>query len=106
MDTTHIVKTGSDVLHHFNLVLPRLKSGVIIHLHDIFYPFEYPPQWVIDKKLSWNELYYFHAFMKHNNDYEIIFFNDYMCKMNTCLMNDASSVIEKNGGASIWLRKK
>nr|WP_165388528.1 class I SAM-dependent methyltransferase [Sphingomonas populi] len=105
MDTTHVVKTGSDVLYHFEEVLPRLKSGVIVHIHDIFWPFEYPMSWVVDDKLSWNELYYFRAFMTHNPQYEILFFNDFMRKNNSNLFR-SSSVFLRNSGASIWLRKK
>jgi hypothetical protein len=106
LDTTHVVKTGSDVLFHFDKILPRLASGVFIHLHDIYYPFEYPQSWVLDMKLSWNELYYFKAFMTNNRDYEIIFFNNFMCGAHEDLMIDASPLYGRNGGSSIWLRKR
>lgn len=106
MDTTHIVKTGSDVLYHFEKVLPRLKSGVILHLHDIFFPFEYPAEWVFGTKFSWNELYYFRAFMANNPGYEIIFFNSFMRHANLQRTLEASPLFARNGGASIWFRKK
>ena len=106
MDTTHIVKTGSDVIYHFEEVLPRLKSGVIIHLHDIFYPMEYPKTWVTEDKLSWNEIYYFRAFLAGNSDYEILFWNNYMHRNYIDVMAEASDVFAHNGGASIWFRKK
>jgi len=106
MDTTHIVKTGSDVIYHFEEVLPRLKSGVIIHLHDIFYPLEYPKSWVIDDKLSWNEIYYFRAFIANNPDYEIMFWNNFMFREHFREMSGASKTFAKNGGASIWFRKR
>ncbi len=105
MDTTHIVKTGSDVLYHFEEVLPRLKSGVILHVHDIFWPFEYPMSWVVGDKLSWNEIYYFRAFLAQNPKYEILFFNDFMKKSHPDLFR-SSSIFRRNSGASIWLRKK
>jgi hypothetical protein len=106
MDTTHIVKTGSDVLHHFEKILPRLKSGVIIHLHDIFFPFEYPPSWIFDMKLSWNEIYYFRAFMVNNPEYEILYFNSFMQQMHLDRVLAASPLFNFNAGASIWFRKK
>lgn len=106
MDTTHIVKTGSDVLYHFEKVLPRLKSGVILHLHDIFFPFEYPQSWVLDSKLSWNELYYFRAFMVNNPQYEILFFNSFMRHTHLQKTLAASPLFGRNGGASIWFRKR
>lgn len=105
LDTTHIVKTGSDVLYHFEQILPRLRPGVFIHLHDVYYPFEYPKSWVLDMKLSWNELYYFRAFMTNNNQYEIVFFNNFMYNTYRDVMIDASPLFARNGGSSIWLRK-
>jgi Methyltransferase domain len=45
IDSTHVLKTCSDVEFELFCILPRLKPGVFIHFHDIFYPFEYPPQW-------------------------------------------------------------
>lgn len=106
MDTTHIVKTGSDVIYHFEEVLPRLAKGVIIHLHDIFYPMEYPESWVTKDRLSWNEIYYFRAFLTNNPDYEILFWNDFMHRNHFSVMEKASSEFAHNGGASIWFRKK
>ena len=73
VDSSHVVKTGSDV--HFILfsILPVLESGVIIHFHDVFYPFEYPKKWVY-KGFNWNEDYFLRAFMMHNNAYKLFCF--------------------------------
>ena len=105
IDNTHIVKTGSDVLHHFEKVLPRLRSGVIIHIHDIFDGFEYPREWIFEDNRSWNELYYVRAFLTHNGKYEVLFFNDYMAKRHADLMVALTPNFMLNGGGSIWLRK-
>ena len=105
IDSTHVVKTGSDVLHHFEKVLPRLRPGVIIHIHDIFYPFEYPRSWIMEMNLSWNELYYVRAFLTNNPDYEILFFNDFMRKRHFDLMRDVAPLFLELGGSSVWLRK-
>lgn len=106
LDTTHVVKTGSDVLYHFEKVLPRLKSGTIIHVHDIFFPFEYPEDWVFNVKLSWNELYYVRAFLTDNPKFEILFFNDYMKHKHPDRFFAASPLFKKNAGCSLWLRKR
>ncbi len=45
MDSSHRVFTNSDVAVMFLEVLPRLQPGVLVHLHDIFLPYDYPPQW-------------------------------------------------------------
>lgn len=105
IDSTHIVKTGSDVIHHITNVLPRIKPGVIIHFHDIFYPFEYPEQWVMEKNMSWNELYYLQAFLTNNREYEIMFFNSFMEKRHAALAEKLLPKFMKNSGGSLWLRK-
>ena len=45
IDSSHILMPGSDVDLLFNRILPRLPAGVIVHIHDIFLPFDYPPIW-------------------------------------------------------------
>jgi len=52
IDSSHVCKTGSDVNFLYFEILPRLKPGVLIHIHDIFLPLEYPQEWVIDENRS------------------------------------------------------
>lgn len=68
IDSTHVVKTGSDVNFIMFQVLPLLQSGVLIHFHDVFYPFEYPLSWVL-KGYNWNEAYLLKAFLMYNDNY-------------------------------------
>jgi hypothetical protein len=46
IDSTHVAKIGSDVNHIIGNILPVLRPGVYVHFHDIFYPFEYPLEWL------------------------------------------------------------
>lgn len=80
IDTSHISKTNSDVNHILFNILPKLRKNVFIHFHDIFYPFEYPDQWVYQEKRSWNEIYILRAFLMYNSSFEIVFFNDFLIK--------------------------
>jgi hypothetical protein len=45
IDSSHILMPGSDVDILLNRVLPRLPAGVLVHIHDIFLPFDYPRMW-------------------------------------------------------------
>ena len=54
IDSTHVARTGGDVVHDVFTILPRLASGVRVHFHDMFYPFEYPAAWVFEGR-AWNE---------------------------------------------------
>jgi hypothetical protein len=105
IDSTHIVKTGSDVVFELFEVLPRLRSGVVVHFHDIFYPFEYPREWVMNRNYSWNELYALRAFLTGNQEWEILFFNNYFAKMeHERIARDAPEMLGDPGGG-LWLRR-
>lgn len=104
IDSTHVSKTGSDVNHELFEVLPRLASGVIIHFHDIFYPFEYPEEWIFESRRSWNEAYILRAFLTNNPAYEMLFFNDYFRARQPALAAQVPKFLENPGGG-LWLRK-
>ena len=106
IDSTHIVKTGSDVLHEMFEILPRLRAGVVVHFHDIFYPFEYPREWVVERNYSWNELYLIRAFLTGNTDWEILFFNDYFAQVESDRVARAAPELLANPGGGLWLRKR
>lgn len=78
IDTSHVCKSGSDVNFIYFNILPKLKKGTLVHIHDIFYPFEYPDKWIIDEKRSWNEIYLLRALLQDSDSYKIIYFNSYM----------------------------
>lgn len=77
IDSSHVSKCGSDVNYILFEVLPALKSGVLIHFHDIFYPFEYPKDWVF-RGWNWNEDYLLKAFLMYNDRFTIRMFANYL----------------------------
>jgi hypothetical protein len=104
IDSTHVSKAGSDVNHELFEILPRLKPGVLVHFHDVFWPFEYPEAWTFESRRSWNEIYLLRAFLSGNREYEIVFFNDYFRARH----GDAAAAVPKfaqNPGGGLWLRK-
>src|SRR5205814_62343 len=104
VDSTHVVKTGNDVNYILFEIIPRLKSGVLIHFHDIFYPFEYPKDWVFMGR-NWNEDYFLKAFLMYNNEFEIILFSDYLHKHHKEIFKEMP-LCYKNSGGNLWIRKK
>ncbi|OGT90688.1 MAG: hypothetical protein A2286_05555 [Gammaproteobacteria bacterium RIFOXYA12_FULL_61_12] len=72
IDSSHSVKIGSDVHYEILEILPRLKKGVHIHIHDIFLPYHYPKDWVKGRKIFWTEQYLLQAFLACNRDFEIL----------------------------------
>jgi predicted O-methyltransferase YrrM len=104
IDSSHVVKTGSDVCFILFEILPILKGGVIIHFHDIFYPFEYLKEWVVEGR-NWNEDYFLKAFLMYNTAFQIILFPDYLHKMHSKIYNQMP-LCYKNTGGSLWISKK
>lgn len=104
IDSSHVSKSGSDVNFELFKILPNLNSGVIIHFHDVFYPFEYPKEWVLAGR-NWNENYMLRAFLSYNNEFEILFFSHYMHKHFKEAFENMP-LTYKNTGGSLWIVKK
>lgn len=100
IDSTHVAKAGSDVLWLFLRVLPRLARGVIVHVHDLFWPFEYPEAWLREHR-DWNEDYLLHAFLCHNDTWQIQLFSSWLWKKHNHLIPE--SVRDAQPGA-LWMR--
>ncbi len=105
LDTTHVLKSGSDVVHELFQVLPCLEPGVIVHFHDVFDLFEYPDQWVLSDNRSWNEIYALRAFLANNSKYEIVLLNDAVAKNFGAEAFSISPEFMINPGGGLWLRK-
>lgn len=106
LDTTHVVKTGSDVVHEVLHILPRLASGVIVHFLDVFADFEYPEPWIMDDNRSWNEQYMLRAFLMYNDVFEIIYANHAFFNAHRQLVESLCPLIARNYGGGLWLRKR
>jgi len=111
IDSSHVGKIDSDVLHIIFNILPLLKPGVLVHFHDILWPFEYPQNWVEEGR-AYNESYMLRAFLQYNSAFEIVYFNSYMAIHHTelikCMMPlvlKSPSTGETEGNSSVWLRK-
>lgn len=106
IDTSHVVKTGSEINHLIFNVLPILKKGVKIHIHDIFFPFEYPREWVIDQKRGWNETYLIRAFLMYNKAFKIISFTSFLEIHYRDLLQEHFPLTLKQESKSLWLSKE
>lgn len=80
IDSSHIIRPQGDVLFEYLEILPSLNKGVIIHIHDIFTPRDYSPNWFGEK--FWNEQYLLEAFLSNNKDFRIIGATNYLSHKN------------------------
>lgn len=106
IDSSHTVKIGGDVNYLFLEVLPRLKPGVIVHVHDIFLPFEYRRDWVLDEFRFWTEQYLLQAFLMFNSDFEVLMANSYLNRYHQEGLKAAFPDLPDWGGGSFWMRRK
>lgn len=77
IDSTHVLKSGGDVWWEYCEILPRLRCGVYVHIHDISLPKPYPKDY-FDRDLFWNEQYLLQAFLEHNSKFEIVWAGNYL----------------------------
>jgi len=102
IDSSHVVKIGSDVNWEFFEILPRLRRGVLIHFHDIFLPDEYPEDWVKRQHLFWNEMYLLRAFLMYNTVFEVLWAGNWMKSNHADL---CKKMFRTEASQSLWIRK-
>lgn len=111
IDSTHTVKFQSDVVREVLEVLPILAGGVYVHVHDIFFPHDYPPEWLIEQRRAWNEQYLLEAFLAYNREFEVVLGNHLVAADHSPLLNSLlPEVLRRDswlyGTGSFWLRRK
>ena len=109
IDSSHAVRTGGDVCRELLDILPALKSGVYVHVHDIFLPRDYPADWLIERRIAFTEQYLLEAFLAYNETFEIVAANHWLS------LDHADSVARLwpgvqppgsfHGRSSFWMRK-
>lgn len=108
IDTSHNLKTGNDVYHLYLKVLPLLNKGVVVHIHDIFIPYDYPRRWVEEERKIWNEQYLLHAFLLYNNAFEVMLPLHKMFQNDKALISRSLVGLEEGdpiGPSSFWIRR-
>jgi predicted O-methyltransferase YrrM len=111
IDSTHTVKFGSDVCREILEILPAISSGVWIHFHDIFFPYDYPPKWLIEERRAWNEQYMLEAFLAYNHSFQVVLANhwlsvDYPQEVAKIWSGVLNWKDPYHHCGSLWLRKK
>jgi predicted O-methyltransferase YrrM len=102
-DGSHVARAGSDVNWFFFEVLPRLAPGVLVHVHDIYWPDDYHDQWIYGDGLSWNEQYVLQAFLMHNDAYRVRLANHLLFRTREA---DVCKIYPTwPDGGSVWLEK-
>lgn len=107
VDSSHVAKTGSDVNHIYFEILPRLAKGVLVHIHDVFFPHDYPKDWVLSENRSWNEEYLLRALLMYNTAFRVRFGCSYAFWRFPELVKKALALPSGQtfGGGSFWIER-
>jgi len=107
IDSSHVLKIGSDVQYEYLEILPRLRPGVLVHVHDIFLPAEYPRSWVLGLKRFWTEQYLLQAFLAFNEVFRVVVAAGYLHLRRPDVLESAfpsyDRAVERPG--SFWMRR-
>jgi predicted O-methyltransferase YrrM len=102
IDSSHVTKIGSDVNLLLLEVVPRLRPGVNVHLHDIVWPFEYARKWVYQGR-AWNEAYLLRALLVGNSRLRIAFWSSQLAACHRQRVAAALPLWQRDSGTSMWL---
>jgi hypothetical protein len=95
-----------NVNYPFLEVLPRLNPGVIVHVHDILFAFDYRRDSVMDEFRFWTEQYLLQTFPVFNSQFEVLVRNGYLDHRYLDDFNATFPTSPWWGGASFWMRRK
>lgn len=101
IDSSHFARTGNDVVRIFMNILPALPAGVIVHIHDVFLPYEYPLEWV-KEGYDWNEQYLLQCFL-HGSNHDVLW-PGYHLQRDRNDMADRLPFLKHGRAQSLWLR--
>jgi predicted O-methyltransferase YrrM len=105
IDSSHVSKIGSDVNYLCFEVLPALRAGVRVHIHDVLLPAEYPKQWILGEGRNWNEQYVVRALLMYSRAFRVFFSSTYAPYRFPGLVEAALRLAPGSayGGSSLWL---
>lgn len=96
IDSSHIIRPQGDVLKEYLEIIPSLKSGVMIHVHDIFTPRDYLDEWIREDVIFWNEQYLLECLLSNTQRYEILAALNFLKHSNYAKLKKVCPYLDKN----------
>jgi len=106
IDTSHVMQAYGDVILEYIFILPTLAKGVMVHMHDIFLPFDYPTHWMFAQKRNYVENWIVGAFLYGNDEWEVVWptfkmYKEHSEQFKSLPVSDVMHDLQ----ASFWIRK-
>lgn len=110
IDSSHVQRPQGDVLHLFLEVVPSLAPGVLVHVHDVFTPRDYPAEWILRDRRLWNEQYLVEALLSHSSRLQVVLALNYLHHHHPEALHAACPVLAAEAAeqepGSLWLRTR
>jgi len=104
IDSSHELKAGNDLVYLYLNIIPSLNPGVLIHIHDIFLPYDYPYDWMLERGMRYTEQYLVQTMLTLEGQFEVLWAGHYL--QHSCPQFGAHFPDSRSGSAqSLWLRK-
>lgn len=104
IDSTHTVKTGSDCLHIYLRLLPKVRRRLLVHAHDVFLPFGLPQEWLLEKQIFWTEQYLLYALLIDNPRARVLYGSAWHYAFNREALSRMMQGRFGCGGSSFWFQ--
>ncbi len=107
IDSSHVLRMGGDVFVEYLHILPVLQKGVVVHIHDIFLPYDYPKGWIVAKRRFWTEQYLLQAFLAFNSSFRILAAVNYLALHHASKLAKVCPVFAqyRSGHGSFWMQR-
>lgn len=106
IDSSHMIKPNGDVLFEYTKIIPRLKKGVIVGIHDIFLPFDYPIEWRNKYVRFWNEQYLLKIIIQFSKEWEVLLSLNYLSYIRNDKLNKKFNFYDQKNPGSFYIKKK
>ena len=103
IDSSHVLKTGSDVHYELFYILPSLAPGVLVHFHDCRFPLEYSDRQIFVKNYSWNEVYAVRALLMYSTRFHVLFHASLFAEKYPA-QRKVLPAFDQNPGSALWVR--
>lgn len=109
VDSSHVIRPGGDVRFIYSRLIPRLAPGVVVHVNDIYLPWEYPREGAARNRHFWNEQYLLEAFLSHNPEFEVMLACHYLdCRHRSEMERACPSLVRfpMRTTSSFWFKRQ
>jgi hypothetical protein len=107
IDSSHVIRPQGDVVYEYLNMMGRTQPGVLIHVHDVFTPRDYPEAWVVRDRKLWNEQYLLEAFLCFNRSFKVVGALNWLWHNHSDRLARTCPVLSAKGGepGSFWFTR-